>query len=128
MATMIQAHNVLGRPLRSCSVDPLTGWYRDGCCNTGPGDYGQHTLCAQMTHEFLVFSYQRGNDLSTPRPEFEFPGLKPGDKWCLCVERWIEAFEAGVAPMVDLEACHISVLEYVDLDVLRQFAIAPSKA
>lgn len=124
----IEANNVLGKPLRSCSVDPLTGWYRDGCCNTGPGDHSLHTVCAQMTQEFLAFSYQRGNDLVTPRPEFDFDGLKPGDKWCLCVERWIEAFEAGVAPMVDLEACHISVLEFVDLDVLRQYAIAPSNA
>jgi uncharacterized protein len=126
MATQIEARNVLGKPMRSCSSDPLTGWYRDGCCNTGPGDIGQHTVCARMTAEFLAFSYQRGNDLSTPRPEFGFPGLQPGDRWCLCVERWVEAFESGAAPLVDLEACHISVLEYVDLDVLRQFAITPS--
>ncbi len=112
----------------ACSNTPLTGWYRDGCCNTGPGDVGLHTVCARMTTEFLAFSYQHGNDLITPRPEFDFPGLKPGDQWCLCVERWVEAFESGAAPMVDLDACHISVLEFVDLAVLKQFAItAPAR-
>ncbi len=119
----IQVNNVLGQPLKSCSVNPLTGWYRDGCCNTGPGDYGLHTVCVRVTAEFLAFSVQRGNDLVTPHPEFEFPGLKPGDHWCLCVERWVEAYDAGVAPQVDLDACHISVLEFVDLDVLKRYAL-----
>lgn len=119
----IQANNVLGQPLKSCSVKPLTGWYRDGCCNTGPGDYGLHTVCVRVTAEFLAFSVERGNDLVTPHPEFEFPGLKPGDHWCLCVERWVEAYDAGVAPQVDLGACHISVLEFVELDVLKRYAL-----
>jgi uncharacterized protein (DUF2237 family) len=102
----------------------LTGWYRDGCCNTGPGDTGLHTVCARVTDEFLAFSKSVGNDLSTPHPEFEFPGLKHGDQWCLCVTRWIEAYHAGLAPMIDLEATHISALEFVDLDVLKKFALA----
>jgi uncharacterized protein len=126
--TVIQARNVLGTDLKSCSTQPLTGWYRDGCCNTGPGDYGLHTVCAEMTADFLAFSVSRGNDLVTPHPEFEFPGLKPGDHWCLCVERWVEAYAAGVAPRVDLEACHLSVLEYVDLEVLRQYALGAQRA
>jgi uncharacterized protein (DUF2237 family) len=126
--TVIQARNVLGTDLKNCSAQPLTGWYRDGCCNTGPGDYGLHTVCAEMTADFLAFSASRGNDLVTPHPEFEFPGLKPGDHWCLCVERWVEAYAAGVAPRVDLEACHLSVLEYVDLEVLRQFALGAQRA
>ena len=94
------AKNVLGSPLRGCSNDPLTGFYRDGCCNTGPEDHGVHTVCAQMTAEFLAFSRARGNDLSTPRPAFGFPGLSPGDRWCLCAARWKEAHEAGAAPRV----------------------------
>jgi uncharacterized protein (DUF2237 family) len=121
---MIQARNVLGTDLKTCSADPLTGWYRDGCCNTGPGDTGLHTVCARVTDEFLAFSKSVGNDLSTPHPEFEFPGLKHGDQWCLCVTRWIEAYHAGLAPMIDLEATHISALEFVDLDVLKKFALA----
>ncbi len=121
---MIQARNVLGTDLKTCSVDPMTGWYRDGCCNTGPGDTGLHTVCARVTDEFLAFSKSAGNDLSTPHPEFDFPGLKHGDQWCLCVTRWVEAYHAGVAPMVDLEATHISALEFVDLDVLKKFALA----
>jgi uncharacterized protein len=120
----IQARNVLGQPLATCSLSPRTGWYRDGCCNTGPGDVGLHTVCAVMTDEFLRFSYEAGNDLITPRPEYEFPGLSSGDHWCLCVERWVEAYQAGVAPQVDLEACHISVLEFVDLSVLREYALS----
>jgi uncharacterized protein (DUF2237 family) len=119
----IQAHNVLGTPLKPCSFDPLTGWYRDGCCNTGAGDVGLHTVCARMTDEFLSFSRFAGNDLSTPHPEYGFPGLKEGDQWCLCVERWLEAYEAGVAPQVDLEATHLSALEFIDLAVLKQFAL-----
>jgi hypothetical protein len=119
----IQARNVLGTPLKPCSFDPLTGWYRDGCCNTGPGDVGLHTVCAVMTDEFLQFSRFAGNDLSTPHPEYGFPGLKAGDQWCLCVERWVEAYESGVAPQVDLEATHLSALEFVDLAVLKQYAL-----
>lgn len=120
---MIRACNVLGSELKTCSTEPLTGWYRDGCCNTGPGDVGLHTVCACVTREFLEFSRRMGNDLITPRPEFDFPGLKPGDKWCLCVTRWIEAYQAGCAPLVDLEATHISALEFVDLEVLKAYAL-----
>jgi len=101
--------NVLGGELRCCCRDPLTGFYRDGYCRTGPGDFGLHTVCAQMTNEFLEFSYARGNDLVTPQPGF--PGLKEGDRWCLCVTRWHEALEAGVAPPVDLHATHASTLD-----------------
>ena len=120
---MMQARNVLGTELKLCSTEPMTGWYRDGCCNTGPGDLGLHTVCAQMTREFLELSYAMGNDLITPRPEFDFPGLEPGDRWCVCVTRWIEACEAGCAPPVDLEATHISALEFVDLEVLKAHAL-----
>lgn len=118
---MNQAKNVLGTDLKTCSTSPLTGFYRDGCCNTGADDQGMHTLCAEMTAEFLEFSQVRGNDLITPMPMFHFPGLKPGDKWCLCVLRWVEALEAGVAPPVDLEATHISVLEFVSREILEEF-------
>ena len=101
----------------------MTGFYRDGCCSTGPGDMGLHTVCAEMTDEFLEFSASRGNDLSTPNPMFDFPGLEAGDRWCLCAERWKEAFDAGMAPRVVLEATHISTLEFVDLEDLRRFAV-----
>lgn len=111
--------NVLGEKLADCSRDPVTGFFRDGCCNTADGDRGSHTVCAVMTAEFLEFSRGRGNDLSTPRPEFGFPGLKPGDQWCLCAARWREAFQAGCAPRVVLEATHQAALEYVTLDQLR---------
>jgi len=117
------AKNVLGTDLESCSFDPVTGFYRDGCCNTGAEDMGLHLVCAEMTEEFLQFSRSVGNDLSTPRPEFEFPGLKPGDRWCLCAPRWKEAFEAGAAPSVVLEATHISTTEFVDLDDLKRHAV-----
>jgi uncharacterized protein (DUF2237 family) len=120
---MSRASNVFGQPLQSCSFDPLTGFYRDGCCHTGPGDRGLHTVCTVMTEEFLRFSQAAGNDLSTPVPEFGFPGLKPGDRWCLCVTRWMEAFEAGCAPQVVLEATHISALEYVSLEDLQSYAV-----
>lgn len=100
-------------------MKPLTGFYRDGFCRTGPGDVGLHTVCVEVTEEFLEFSAERGNDLSTPVPEYEFPGLEPGDRWCLCVTRWQEALDAGVAPRVVLEACHISALEFVLLEELR---------
>lgn len=114
--------NVLGGPLAPCSFDPMTGYYRDGHCRTGPGDRGLHTVCAHMTDDFLQFSKEKGNDLSTPMPEYDFPGLKAGDAWCLCMGRWVEALEAGCAPRVKLDACHISVLEFVDLYVLKQYA------
>src|SRR5687768_9067794 len=101
-SVMAKARNVLGDELQSCSEYPLTGFYRDGCCNTGSGDLGVHVVCAEMTEEFLLFSASRGNDLSTPMPDYGFPGLNPGDRWCLCAARWQEAFEAGFAPPVVL--------------------------
>jgi uncharacterized protein (DUF2237 family) len=115
--------NVLGEPLKPCSFDPVTGFFRDGCCNTGPDDRGRHTVCARMTAEFLAFSRARGNDLSTPRPELGFPGLRPGDRWCLCAARWVEALEAGAAPKVVLASTHLSVLRLVPLEVLQAHAL-----
>lgn len=115
--------NVLGGELASCCTSPMTGFYRDGLCRTGPEDIGLHTVCARMTAEFLAFSKEAGNDLSTPRPEYEFPGLSPGDCWCLCVTRWRDALEAGKAPQVVLEATHISALEFVELEDLRAHAV-----
>lgn len=115
--------NVFGEPLISCSENPVTGFYRDGCCETGPEDSGVHTVCAVMTEEFLAFSKEQGNDLSTPRPEFGFAGLKPGDRWCLCAARWVEAYRAGRAPEVVLEATHEQTLEYVALKELVKFAV-----
>lgn len=114
--------NVLGTPLQSCCTSPLTGFYRDGYCRTGPDDKGLHTVCAVMTEEFLQFSRRRGNDLSTPVPEYHFPGLKPGDHWCLCVSRWAEALEANLAPPVVLESTHIHALEFVSLEDLQSHA------
>lgn len=114
--------NVLGTKLEACCLDPRTGFYRDGYCRTGPGDTGLHTVCTVVTDEFLRFSKARGNDLSTPHPEYEFPGLVAGDKWCLCVTRWQEALEAGCAPTVHLKACHISALEFVSLESLQLHA------
>lgn len=111
--------NVLGGTLQCCCLQPTTGFYRDGYCRIGPEDQGLHSICAQVTAEFLAFSFHAGNDLTTPRPQYDFPGLKPGDRWCLCVERWKEALDAGFAPPVRLEACHISALEYVDLSDLQ---------
>lgn len=119
---MSTAKNVLGTPLEPCSHDPLTGFYRNGCCDTGREDLGLHIVCVRVTTEFLAFSKRVGNDLSTPVPDFEFPGLKPGDRWCLCVERWQEAHEAGVAPKVCLRATHMSTLEFVSLEDLRECA------
>jgi uncharacterized protein len=116
------ALNVLGEQLQLCSAAPLTGFYRDGCCNTGAEDLGLHVVCARMTNEFLAFSKEAGNDLSTPQPELGFPGLVAGDQWCLCAARWKEAFDAGVAPPVVLEATHASVLEWVEFDELRRHA------
>jgi uncharacterized protein (DUF2237 family) len=115
--------NVLGGELQCCCQDPLTGYYRDGFCRTGPGDTGLHTVCIEATEEFLEFSREQGNDLSTPVPEWEFPGLVPGDRWCLCVSRWKDALDAGMAPPVILAACHISALEFVDLGDLKQHAV-----
>ena len=117
-----KARNVLGGELKPCSTSPLTGFYRNGCCETGPHDTGMHTVCAVMTAEFLEFSKAAGNDLSTPRPEFAFPGLKPGDRWCLCAPRWKEALDAGMAPQLVLEACHEETLAIVPLGVLKDFA------
>jgi len=116
------ARNVLGGRLASCSTDPLTGFTRTGCCETGPEDVGSHTVCAVMTAEFLSFSRARGNDLSTPRPEYGFPGLRSGDRWCLCAPRWQEAFLAGMAPLVVLESTHMGALLHCDLEDLRRHA------
>jgi hypothetical protein len=115
--------NVLGGRLEPCSVEPRTGFFRDGCCNTGPEDLGLHVICARMTAAFLAFSAERGNDLSAPQPEAGFPGLKPGDRWCLCVGRWREAFDAGVAPPVVLSATHEEALAVVSLDDLKRHAV-----
>lgn len=117
------ARNVLGEPLDYCSISPMTGFYRDGCCNTGREDAGSHTVCAVMTSSFLEFSKSHGNDLSTPMPEFGFPGLKPGDRWCLCAPRWQEAFEAGQAPRVVLRATHEGALAYCALADLKRLAV-----
>ncbi len=116
------ARNVLGEKLLSCSEDPVTGFYRDGCCNVGPDDLGVHSVCVRVTAEFLEFSKARGNDLSTPMPQFGFAGLKPGDQWCLCAGRWKEAFDAGMAPRVVLRATHEITLEIVALEDLKKFA------
>jgi uncharacterized protein len=120
---MRSANNVLGGPLQSCCTDPITGFYRDGFCHTGGGDYGAHVVCARVTAEFLAFSRSRGNDLSTPMPDYGFPGLKPGDCWCLCASRWQEALEAGMAPPVVLAATHASALEYCSLEDLKAHAV-----
>jgi len=117
------ARNVLGGRLLLCSADPLTGFTRSGCCETGPEDAGSHTVCALMTDAFLAFSRSRGNDLSTPRPEYGFPGLRAGDRWCLCAPRWQEAFLAGTAPSVVLEATHAGALMYCELDDLRSHSL-----
>ncbi|HVK15949.1 MAG TPA: DUF2237 domain-containing protein [Fimbriiglobus sp.] len=120
---MSTAKNVLGTPLRTCSTDPMTGFFRTGCCDTGADDLGLHIVCAEMTADFLMFSASRGNDLSTPNPWFGFPGLRPGDRWCLCASRWKEALDAGAAPPVVLEATHMAALEFVDLDDLKRHAL-----
>ena len=118
-----QQKNIFGEPIGVCSLTPTTGFYRTGCCHTGPEDVGMHTVCVEVTSEFLAFSKSRGNDLSTPRPEFGFPGLKPGDRWCLCAERWQEALAAGVAPRVVLAATHEATLEVADLADLKRHAL-----
>ncbi len=119
---MSATRNVYGGPLRPCSTDPMTGFFRDGCCRTDAHDHGSHTVCAEMTAAFLAFSRSRGNDLSTPLPEYGFPGLQPGDRWCLCASRWLEAAHAGVAPPVILNATSEAALQIVPLPLLEQFA------
>jgi uncharacterized protein (DUF2237 family) len=115
--------NVLGGPLLTCSDEPVTGFFRDGCCNTSEDDFGSHTICVVLTEEFLAYSKAAGNDLSTPRPEFDFPGLKAGQRWCLCAARWVEAYRAGKAPKVSLNSTNQAALEVVPLDLLKQHAI-----
>lgn len=123
MAETTDAKNVLGTPLELCCTAPMTGFYRDGFCSTGAGDMGVHVVCAQVTEEFLTFTRDRGNDLSTPMPMYQFPGLKPGDRWCLCASRWKEALDVGVAPGVVLQATHVRALEYVSLEDLKRHAV-----
>jgi uncharacterized protein (DUF2237 family) len=120
---MLEARNVLGGELKPCCKFPMTGFYRDGYCHTGPEDLGRHVVCIKVTDEFLAFSKDAGNDLSTPQPEYEFPGLIAGDCWCLCALRWQEALEAGMAPEVDLAATHESALEVLDLEDLKRYAV-----
>ncbi len=123
MSGNAKATNVLGTELQDCSFDPLTGWFRNGCCDTGQGDMGVHVVCVRVTAEFLAFSKSVGNDLSTSHPEHGFAGLKPGDQWCLCASRWQESFEAGMAPAVVLEATHLTALEWCNLADLKAHAI-----
>lgn len=120
---MSEELNVLGQPLQSCSVEPMTGFFRDGCCRTDDEDVGRHVVCAEMSADFLAFSQERGNDLSTPRPEYGFPGLKPGDRWCLCAARWVEALLDGAAPPVLLASTHEAVLELVSLETLVDYGL-----
>lgn len=122
--TIAPSLNVMGDKLQPCSVDPMTGFFRDGCCNTGPQDVGKHTVCVLLTKEFLAFSKYLGNDLSTPRPEFGFAGLKEGDRWCLCVDRWVQAHAEHAAPKVILESTHQQVLRTVSLEELQEMAHA----
>lgn len=123
---MAEAKNVVGTDLQICCTSPMTGFYRDGFCSTGGQDFGMHVICAQVTAEFLEFTKSQGNDLSTPMPQYNFPGLRPGDRWCLCAARWQEALEAGVAPPVVLEATHARTLEVCSLTDLKKYAIAAS--
>lgn len=116
----MESKNVLGTPLVPCSYDPLTGYFRDGCCNTDESDRGAHLVCARVTQAFLAFSLKQGNDLITPRPEYRFQGLKPGDRWCLCVNRWREALAAGVAPPIVLESTHANALQFVTLETFEK--------
>ncbi|XSG83126.1 MAG: DUF2237 family protein [Methyloligella sp. ZOD6] len=120
---MEEQKNVFGEPLATCSDRPLTGYYRTGCCHTGADDLGLHTVCVEVTAAFLEFSASRGNDLSTPQPDFGFPGLQPGDRWCLCASRWLEALDAGVAPRVCLSATHEATLQVIDLEDLKRHAL-----
>lgn len=117
------AKNIVGTKLQSCCTDPITGFFRDGYCNTNQMDQGTHVVCAVVTDEFLEFTKSRGNDLSTPRPDYQFPGLKAGDRWCLCALRWKEAYEAGVAPPIKPEATHEKTLKFIDLSVLKEHCI-----
>ena len=117
------SRNVFGQPLQTCSLSPATGFFRNGCCDTSPEDVGSHTVCVEVTDAFLQFSKTRGNDLSTPLPDYGFPGLKPGDRWCLCAPRWQEAFEANMAPRVILRATHVGALEHCSLADLKKHAI-----
>ena len=120
---MAESLNVFGEPLEPCGMDPVTGFFRDGCCNTNAQDYGSHTVCVYLTQEFLEFSRSRGNDLMTPMPQFNFPGLNPGESWCLCATRWLEAHEANAAPRVYLRRTHQRALETVPMDILRSYAL-----
>ena len=122
---LTSGRNVLGGPLRACSFAPLTGFFRDGCCRTRGEDEGLHVICARVTQEFLSYSLSQGNDLITPRPEWRFPGLKPGDRWCVCAARWMQAWKAGVAPPVVLDCTHEKALEVVPLEVLQAYAYQP---
>ncbi len=123
---MSQQRNIYGKPLVPCSSEPMTGFFRSGCCETNEMDHGSHTVCAQVTAEFLAFSKKAGNDLSTPRPEFNFPGLQPGDRWCVCAPRWKQAYDAGFACPLILEACHHNALQYATLEELESFAFKPN--
>lgn len=123
---MAEAKNVLGTDLQLCCTSPMTGFYRDGFCSTGGQDIGMHVVCAQVTAQFLEFTKSQGNDLSTPMPQYNFPGLRPGDRWCLCAARWQEALEAGVAPPVVLESTHARALEVCSLADLKKYALATS--
>ncbi len=124
MTTTKTSLNVLGEPLENCSCNPMTGYLRDGFCNTTPDDFGTHVVCAIVTEDFLKYSLSKGNDLITPKPHWKFPGLKPGDKWCLCVSRWKQAEKANVAPSVDLKATHELALKFVSLELLKKYADA----
>lgn len=126
MSTTKPILNVLGEPLENCSCNPMTGYLRDGFCNTTPDDFGTHVVCAIVTKTFLEYSLTKGNDLMTPKPHWNFPGLKPGDKWCLCVSRWKEAEKAHCAPLVDLKATHELALKFVPLEVLKAYAATSS--
>ena len=119
-------HNILGTSLQPCSINPLTGFFRDGCCHTGPTDRGRHVVCAVMTDTFLAFTKKQGNDLQTPQPAYQFPGLKAGDQWCLCALRWLEAYQAGVAPPISPEATHEAALRYIPKEVLMAHQIPPT--
>lgn len=122
-----ESKNVLGQPMQTCGCDPMTGFYRDGCCDTGPDDIGVHTVCCVVTEEFLAVSKHLGNDLMTPMPQYGFPGLKPGDRWCVCAARWLQVFEAGAACPVVLEATHENTLRIVPFELLLQHAVIPDK-
>ena len=123
----MEFQNVLGTELQLCNCNPMTGWYRDGSCKTGPTDLGMHTVCAVITESFLRYSKAQGNDLSTPMPQYNFPGLKAGDHWCLCAPRWLEAYADGMAPLINLEATEESTLKIISLEILMQFAYRENK-